>query len=382
MGRVQILLLEQDDVEGLYPFTATHCSWEIRTGQFTILERWQRSVRDNSVSVVSHRNLHVRSFVERYPQTATFTPAPSLLIAGNVLLAPSVMRKLVETCEQRSETFLVTCSGHVVGAFIPTDLATPDGAIDHLETLDPDQLSSVDCMGHVLHRQWQALDHIAESIAWDASLLDDPIASSATIHALAVIDDSNGPVVIGERATIGPFCVITGPVAIGNDTIIKPHTTLHTSVIGPTCKVAGEIEDSVVHGYSNKQHDGFLGHSYLGEWVNIGAGTITSDLKNNYGHIRVNLPWGVEDTQRRFLGVLMGDHSKSAIGTMFSTGTVCGVSSNIVRSVNPDRAIGSFRWLEEQYETGKAIDVARTVMARRNMALGPETEALLRYLAS
>lgn len=381
MGRVQILLLEQDDVEGLYPFTATHCSWEIRTGQFTILERWQHAVPNNSVSVVSHRNLHVRSFVERNPNTAAFVSAPSLLIAGNVLLAPSVMQKLVETCEQRSEAFLVTCSGHIVGAYVPTDLVTPDEAVRHLESVDPDKLGSIDCMGHVLHRQWHALDHIADSIAWDASLLDHSIAASATIHPSTVIDDSNGPVVLGERVVIGPFCVITGPVAIGNGTIVKPHTTIHASAIGPTCKVAGEIEDSVIHGYSNKQHDGFLGHSYLGEWVNLGAGTITSDLKNNYGHVRVTLPWGQEDTQRRMLGILMGDHSKSAIGTMFSTGTVCGVSSNVVTPTSTERAIGSFRWLDEHYETDRAIDLARTVMARRDKSLGPETEALLRYLA-
>ncbi|MBP6510166.1 MAG: hypothetical protein KA339_06380 [Candidatus Kapabacteria bacterium] len=381
MGRVQILLLEQDDVEGLYPFTATHCSWEIRTGLFTILERWQHALPNNSVSVVSHRDLHVRSFVERNPHTTAFVSAPSLLIAGHVLLSPSVMRKLVETCEQRTEAFLVTCSGHVVGAYVPTDLVTPDEAVHHLESIDPDKLGSVDCIGNVLHRQWQALDHIADSIEWDASLLDQSIASSASIHPSSVIDDSNGSVVIGEDVEIGPFCVITGPVAIGSGTKVKPHTTIHTSVIGPMCKVAGEIEDSVIHGYSNKQHHGFLGHSYLGEWVNLGAGTTTSDLKNNYGHIRVDLPWGQEDTQRKFLGILMGDHSKSAIGTMFTTGTVCGVSSNIVASVLPERSISSFRWLDKQYETDRAIDVARTVMARRNTSLGPETEALLRYLA-
>jgi len=333
------------------------------------------------VSVVSHRDLHVRSFVERNPHTTAFVSAPSLLIAGHVLLSPSVMRKLVETCEQRTEAFLVTCSGHVVGAYVPTDLVTPDEAVHHLESIDPDKLGSVDCIGNVLHRQWQALDHIADSIEWDASLLDQSIASSASIHPSSVIDDSNGSVVIGEDVEIGPFCVITGPVAIGSGTKVKPHTTIHTSVIGPMCKVAGEIEDSVIHGYSNKQHHGFLGHSYLGEWVNLGAGTTTSDLKNNYGHIRVDLPWGQEDTQRKFLGILMGDHSKSAIGTMFTTGTVCGVSSNIVASVLPERSISSFRWLDKQYETDRAIDVARTVMARRNTSLGPETEALLRYLA-
>ncbi|HLP28908.1 MAG TPA: putative sugar nucleotidyl transferase [Candidatus Didemnitutus sp.] len=381
MGPVQILLLEHDDVEGLYPFTATHCSWEIRTGLFTILERWQHTLDQYSVSVVSHRDKHVRSFVERYPQTAMFTSAPSLLIAGNVVLSPNVMRKLIGTCEQRNEAFLVTCSGHVVGAFIPTTMTSPDDAVELLASYDPDEIQSVECSGHVLHRQWQALDHIADSISWDATLRRQSIAPSATIHPTVVIDETNGPVMIDENVTIGPYCAISGPVAVGRDTIIKPFSTIATTVIGPTCKVAGEIQDSVIHGYSNKQHDGFLGHSYIGEWVNLGAGTTTSDLKNNYDHIHVVLPWGKEDSQRTFLGLLMGDHSKSAIGTQFSTGTVCGVSSNIVTQGAPTKSIGSFRWLNDTYDTEKAVEVARIVMARRNVVLGPETEALLRYLA-
>ncbi len=381
MGPVQILLLEHDDVEGLYPFTATHCSWEIRTGLYTILERWQQTLGHSAVSVVSHRDKHVRSFVERYPHTATFSSAPSLLIAGNVVLSPDVIRKLVATCEQRTEAFLVTCSGHIVGAYIPTAMSKPDDASEILASYDPDVIQAVECSGHVLHRQWQALDHIADSISWDVSLRRQTIAPSAKIHPTVVIDETNGPVMIDENVTIGPYCILSGPVAIGSDTIVKPLTTVGTSVIGPWCKIAGEIEDSVIHGYSNKQHDGFLGHSYLGEWVNLGAGTTTSDLKNNYDHVNVELPWGKEDSQRTFLGLLMGDHSKSAIGTRFSTGTVCGVSSNIVTQGAPTKSIGSFRWLNDTYDTDKAVEVARTVMARRNIVLGQETEALLRYLA-
>jgi UDP-N-acetylglucosamine diphosphorylase/glucosamine-1-phosphate N-acetyltransferase len=163
---------------------------------------------------------------------------------------------------------------------------------------------------------------------------------------------------------------------------VKPFSNIAHGVIGPVCKVAGEIEKSVIQGYSNKQHDGFLGHSYLGEWCNLGAGTITSDLKNTYGHVRVTMPWLEEDTQRTFVGLLMGDHSKSAIGTRFTTGTVCGICCNIVADNFPPAYLPPFTWLkpteQQVYEVNKALDVARAVTARRMVDLGPSTEALLR----
>ncbi|MCX6139907.1 MAG: putative sugar nucleotidyl transferase [Candidatus Kapabacteria bacterium] len=381
MKAVQILLVEHEGVEGLYPFALTHCSWEMRTGLYTILERWQKTIPETTVSVVSHRDQHLRSFVERYPDTHAFVQAHTLLIAGNVLLSPSVMRQLVDTCVQSTSSFLVTCGGHPVGAYIAEPLPSPNHAIDHLESLDADACPTVECTGTIINRLWQTLDHIDASITWDARLVDRLISSSATVHTTAVLDDSAGPIIIDDGARVDPFVVVKGPVAIGRDTTVKPHASLNAVAIGPTCRVAGECANSIIQGFTNKAHDGFLGHSYLGEWVNLGAGTTTSNLKNTYGHINVDMPWGTEDTQRMFIGLMIGDHSKAGIGTMFSTGTVCGVSNNIVSVGPPPKSIGSFRWLDEPYNVNKAIAVMHTVMGRRGMQLGPETEALLRYLA-
>jgi len=381
MSALQVLLLEHDDVEGLHPFTDTHCSWEIRAGLYTIVERWTVSLPEVTVSVVSHRDLYVRSFVERNPNTAPFASTPTLVMSGHVFVSPTVMRLLAETCVSGRDAFLIECGGQIVGAFIPQALSSPTDAIDYLQAKERATLAIVEIAGHVVNRMWQVLDHVSEAIAWDASLVEQHISPKANVHQTVILDRSSGPIIIDDNVSIDAYSVLKGPIAIGKGSSIKPHCSLNTVVLGPHSRVGGEIHSSVVQGWSNKQHDGFLGHSYVGEWVNLGAGTTTSNLKNDYGHVRVLMPWGEEDSQRMFLGLLIGDHSKTAIGTCFSTGTICGVSSNVVTQSFAPKSIASFRWLDDVYLIEKALQVARTAMARRAVVLGPDTEAILRYLA-
>lgn len=376
---LQILLVEHDEVEKLFPFSELHCSWELRVGRFTILERWQAVAHDCAVTVSSDRADHLRSFAERHPLTHAFAELPTLAIAGHVVLSPSVMRQLIDLCRGSNVPIAVYCAGSIVGSYIPTPVATPNDlttALDHLDSAYPE---NVTVHGHRLERLWQALDLITDAIAWDAELLISHIDDSAQIHPTAVLDDSHGPIIICEGAVIEPLAVIIGPTVIGPRAKVRPHAHIEHSVIGPGCKVGGEVEASIMHGWSNKQHLGFLGHSYICEWVNLGAGCTTSDLKNTYGHVHVDMPWGREDTQRMFVGLLMGDHSKVAIGTQFLTGTVCGVSSNVVPDGFPPRSIASFRWIDATYDVDKAISVARLVMQRRSMILGEATEHLLRH---
>jgi UDP-N-acetylglucosamine diphosphorylase / glucose-1-phosphate thymidylyltransferase / UDP-N-acetylgalactosamine diphosphorylase / glucosamine-1-phosphate N-acetyltransferase / galactosamine-1-phosphate N-acetyltransferase len=201
-----------------------------------------------------------------------------------------------------------------------------------------------------------------------------------------VIDAGDGPVYIGKNVTILPFSVIMGPAYIGDGSVIKSGAKIyHNTSIGPVCKIGGEIEETIVHSYSNKQHDGFLGHSYLGAWVNCGAGTVTSDLKNNYGSVKVYINGEPVDSGTQFVGVTIGDHSKTAINSTFNTGTVIGVSSNIFGTGFPPKYVPSFSWgaageTFTTYNADKAIDVARKVMARRNIALTVFEEKLFRKI--
>ena len=204
------------------------------------------------------------------------------------------------------------------------------------------------------------------------------IGENVKIAPTVVIDASDGTVIIDDDAEIMPQSVIQGPAYIGKKSVVKIGAKIyHETTIGEVSKVGGEIENSIFHSYSNKQHDGFLGHAYLGQWVNLGAATNNSDLKNNYAKISVKHNGKIIDTGLQFLGLIMGDHSKTAIGTLFNTGTIVGVSSNIFGAGFPHRAIPSFAWggadFIKEYKLEKALEVADIVMQRRNKKL---TDAL------
>lgn len=207
------------------------------------------------------------------------------------------------------------------------------------------------------------------------------IRQNVTIKPGVVIDATNGPVYVDENAFIFPNAVIEGPACIGKGTIIKSSATIYENVsIGDVCKVGGEVEDSIFLPYSNKQHAGFIGHSYLGSWVNLGADTNCSDLKNNYSKVKITLNGKTVDTDSQFLGVIMGDHSKTAINTMFNTGTVVGFSSNIFGAGFPPKFIPSFSWGGAEglapYDLTKGIETAKFVTARRSLQFSPVFEKL------
>jgi UDP-N-acetylglucosamine diphosphorylase/glucosamine-1-phosphate N-acetyltransferase len=207
------------------------------------------------------------------------------------------------------------------------------------------------------------------------------IEENVTIKPGVVLDASEGPVYIEKNVVINANSVIHGPVFIGESSIIKSLTNISTGVtLGKVCKAGGEIEQSVFMPYTNKQHNGFLGNSYLGSWVNIGAGSNTSSLKNNYGKIKVNLSDKEINTDLRFLGLMMGDHSKSAINTMFNTGTVVGFSANIFGEGFPPKFIPSFFWggsgNYQVYNVIKSIETAKAMTSRRMVEFTQDDENL------
>ncbi len=211
------------------------------------------------------------------------------------------------------------------------------------------------------------------------------IGSNVTIKPGVVIDATHGPVLIDDNAFVFPNTVIEGSVYIGKNSKIKSGATIYENVsIGDVCKVGGELEDAVILPYSNKQHSGFIGHAYLGSWVNLGADTNCSDLKNNYSTVRVKLNRKLVDTGLQFLGLMAGDHSKSAINTMFNTGTIIGFSSNIFGAGFPDKYIPSFSWGGSEnistYDLKKGIETAKIVMKRRGIDFSTEDEKLFKYI--
>jgi len=205
------------------------------------------------------------------------------------------------------------------------------------------------------------------------------ISENVVIRPGVVLDASKGPIYLDKDVVIFPNAVIEGPVYIGESSQVKSCATIYENVsVGKVCKVGGEIEDSIIMSYSNKQHSGFLGHSYLGSWVNIGADTNCSDLQNNYGTIKVQVNGRHIDTGRQFVGLMMGDHSKTAINTMFNTGTVVGFSCNVYGEGFPPKYITSFGWggslSVREYKLAKALETAKAVFERRDKIFSNEEE--------
>lgn len=202
-----------------------------------------------------------------------------------------------------------------------------------------------------------------------------------------VLDASKGPVMIGDGATIGANSVIKGPCWIGPHARVRPLTQIREGTsIGSTCTVGGEISHSIILDYSNKAHEGYLGHSYVGKWVNLGSGTTTSNLKNTYGEVRARVGGEEVATGRQFLGSVIGDHSKTAVLTRLNAGTYVGFCGMIATYGLVPKLVPSLTFLTqagaEPYQIDKAMEVTRRVFARRQRQFTSTDEQIMRYVAA
>jgi UDP-N-acetylglucosamine diphosphorylase/glucosamine-1-phosphate N-acetyltransferase len=224
---------------------------------------------------------------------------------------------------------------------------------------------------------------LEEPVAVRGSSKDVFVAKGVKVHPMVTIDAEQGPVYIDERAEIHPFTRIEGPCYIGKDSILLGAKCREGNSIGPCCRIGGEVEESIIHGYSNKYHDGFLGHSYVGEWVNLGALTTNSDLKNDYSNVSVMMDGRRSiDTGSTKVGSLIGDHVKTSIGTLLNTGSYVGAMALIMATGKPlPKHIPSFAWFIEGIVTkgfgkGKLYETAKTAMSRRKCEWTPAMEKM------
>ena len=271
-----------------------------------------------------------------------------------------------------------------------------------------DKLSSVtqqEIKGEFIDYPWDLIHHNPDEISNDfayfnlggkiqgkvyqnVTLLNEKqihIAEGASVRPGVVLDAEDGPIFIDKGATVMSNAVLQGPLYLGQKSTIKMGAKIYEgTTIGNVCKVGGEVEESIIHGYSNKQHEGFLGHAYLGEWVNIGADSNNSDLKNNYGPVKLYINGKMVDSGSQFVGLFMGDHSKCGINTMFNTGTVVGAMGNVYGSGYSPKFIPSYTWggIESSvvYKLEKALETARLVIKRRKLELSKAQENVLRYV--
>lgn len=399
-----ICIFEDENYVNFLPLVYTRPVYDLRCGILTLREKISSFFP--SFNLVLHsRNYLSKCLRERNPKINInrFDGTDILYINGRLLIDKSVF---AEINKLKSGSALFDSSGFVIAANISAKniSSLADDSSGYLSFGSLNNLARIESGVKLKQYPWELVNENGAEIANDFTRIMKSapkskgrifvsvefknkknifIGSQTIIDPFVYMDASNGPIYIGNDVHIMSHSYIQGPVSIGNNSIIKSGSSVyHNTSIGEYCKVGGEVDSSIIQSYSNKQHEGFLGHSYLGSWINIGAATNNSDLKNNYENISVLLNGKPVDTGSQFAGLIMGDHSKTAIGTLFNTGTIVGVSCNIFGAGFPPRYIPSFAWggsdFIKQYDIKKALQAARIVLTRREKELTPNEEELLK----
>jgi len=412
---MHLCLFEDDQVGHLQPLTLTRGVYDLRLGMRTLLQ----TTRDafGHPPTILHARPQVADVVaqeNRLPVNTIPADHNGILFVNGRWVPESgkLLERLQEAAHANEPARLFMQGNTVVAAWAPTP--APDmlqhGALlrDHFSNAATETVEYAPMVG----RLWHFLDalrpaliadweYYAETttlgISTDASVHPSAllinseqihIAADATIRPGAILNAEAGPIYIDSNATIMESVVLRGPLYIGPHAQVKIMGNIEGSAIGPWCKVAGEVHSSIMHSFSNKGHPGFLGHAYIGRWCNIGADTNNSNLKNDYGLVSLyNEMLGTyEKSNRQFLGLIMADHAKCGINTMFNTGTVIGVNCNLYGAGLHDRYVPSFSWgsVETRYQPyriDKALRVAEAVMARRNTLLTDADQRLLTAIA-
>ncbi|TXI61064.1 MAG: glucose-1-phosphate thymidylyltransferase [Flavobacterium sp.] len=368
----------------LLPFTFTRPVADIRIGILTIREKWEKYLGYTTTTLTEEY------LMEKYPMVEM---EQNIMINASFLPNP-ILIDMVQNLNPKEAILF----GEEIIAFHSHDTQ---------EDIDFDEYELIEYEGDVLRIEntWDIFAKNDAAIREDFELLTEdrfsqPIPKSVNVIApenifieegakleFVTLNASTGPIYIGKNAEIMEGSVIRGPFALCEEAQVKLATKVYgATTVGPHCRIGGEVNNSVLFGYSNKGHDGFLGNSVLGEWCNIGADSNNSNLKNNYEEVRL---WSYETegfarTGLQFCGLMMGDHSKCGINTMFNTGTVVGVSTNIFGSGFPRNFVPSFSWGGASgfttYITKKAFETAKIVMSRRHVEFTEEDAKILEHV--
>ncbi|MCV9388214.1 GlmU family protein [Reichenbachiella ulvae] len=374
-----------DQRSRLFPLTLTRPISDLKIGILSIREKWEKRL-GQSLSFVTDDSLK-----------ALFPPiAESYDLIINAALCPdeslihAIQNLRMDQSLYQNDLFIAAKGGFSYSQ-------TPD--------ISEEKVSYEDPLTHI-NRAWDMFLNNSEEIKKDFDLLtegktsakiEDPhtivygaenvfLEEGVKIKA-AILNAEKGPIYLAKDAEIQEGATIRGPFYLGEGSRINMNAKIREgSTIGPGCKIGGEISNSILYGNSNKAHDGFLGNSVLGEWCNLGADTNNSNLKNNYSNVEMwdELSQDYLDTGLQFCGLVMGDHSKAAINTMFNTGTTVGVCANVYGAGFPKKRIPSFTWGGVRsmlvYDFDKAMETVEIVMDRKNRSFTDEDRKLLKHI--
>ncbi len=368
----------------LYPFTLTRPGSEIRVGILTIREKWLHYLKCNCCWLTENY-LQVK-----YP----FTPTGQDVYINGLLIPDDLLIRAIEQLNEgqklvSKQRWLAcrpgqqTLSASVLDKLEPVEYNRPITLIEHLWQIF---LLNDTELRKDFHRLTAGRKTSADN-RW--SHHTDLFVEEGARIADCFINTSTGPVYVGRQAEIMEGCMIRGPVALCEGSVLKMGAKVYgATTLGPYAKAGGELNNVVIFGFSNKAHDGFLGNTVIGEWCNLGADTNNSNLKNNYGTVKVwsYLHGRMISSGLQFCGLFMGDHSKCGINTMFNTGTVVGVSANIFGADYPPRFIPSFSWggatQLKRYRLEEALQAAAAMYERRNQPFTPADQSILTSIYS
>ena len=377
------ILFDGNVRNALLPFTFTRPVADIRVGILTIREKWEKYLGYTTTTITEEY------LSEKFPMVEL---EDNIMINAS-FLPNSVLAEMVRNLEENQAVFY----DDEVIAFYAKEGQEVDFESFHIFDYT-DECIRIENTWDIFQKNDAAIREDFELLTQDC--FSQPIPKSVNVIApenvfieegakleFVTLNASTGPIYIGKNAEIMEGSVIRGPFALCEEAQVKLGTKIYgATTIGPHCRVGGEVNNSVLFAYSNKGHDGFLGNSVLGEWCNIGADSNNSNLKNNYEEVKL---WSYETerfekTGLQFCGLMMGDHSKCGINTMFNTGTVVGVSTNIFGSGFPRNFVPSFSWGGASgfttYMTNKAFETAKIVMSRRHVAFTEEDAKILEHI--
>lgn len=373
---MNIIVFEDHRTLNLEPISLTRPVWDIRYGAATLLDRIKAHcpnqsiglwVRDDLIDLTKERNPGMR--VNQPPKEET------LWLNARVLWDETLMSQLKSSS---SSAWMMgdECLGALLSKSAAEEWLKAGGP---LSVFPPEAEIRQLTEPQVIHYLWDLLTLIPNAV--EESM---PSTNKTPELDMVILDESDGPIVIAKDVIIEPFSLLKGPLYIGNGSFVASHSKIRNSVIGPGCKIGGEVSGAIIQGNSNKVHDGYLGDSFLGEWVNLGAGTTNSNLKNNYTPVSMQVNGETVNSNRLFLGSFIGDHSKTAIGTQLNTGTNIGVGCNILAQIFPKRHIPSFTFCisgkHRDINFDQFIKTVDMVKQRRNLGLTTKEKKLLKSL--
>jgi UDP-N-acetylglucosamine diphosphorylase/glucosamine-1-phosphate N-acetyltransferase len=386
-----IVLFEDYGYVNLLPLAFWRSLFELRIGRRILLDRAAQTLG------LPIAGVWTRAWVATVAAQRCCAPANASLGAGTVLVNgrwladdSTSFPKAPAVGVVDDVVVYVVCDKKLATRLAPNDLLDPARQAAALAGV-----KRVEAGGRVIHYLWDVVHNLPDVLAeeWNeghASIdteLDSRVTLQGTenlhigercrIHPTAIIDAAVGPVFLSHDVHIGAYSVIEGPIYIGPGSRIYPHAWLHgANAFGPVCKLAGEIDGCLIQGYANKQHEGFLGHSLVGTWVNLGAGSSNSDLKNTYGPVRVPLNGKEVDSGCTFFGAIIGDHAKIGINGTIPTGAVIGFGASAACGRVMPKYIPSFGWVTDdglvRGDPARLLDVATNVMARRDIDMTDE----------